>query len=598
MVQRPARASVEREQTWDLEGLYPGLGAWEADLRRVDELLPRLAEYKERLHVGPSVLLACIRQMEEIEEIARRVDWFAYNRLSEDQGDPERQSLADRAGALSARVGSAAAFFNPEVLALPAGRVDQYLQEEPGLAQYRQKIRELLDQKEHLLGEEAERIIAEFAELMNAPYDIWQNTTNADMQFAPVTDETGTQVPMSLSALGRLLQSPDRGVREAAYESAFRAFDAHKRTIAAAFAAAQKRDVIVARLRRYPSSLAAALDAVRLPETLFTNLLTVAEAGSAHLRRYFDIRRRALKLDQLQPWDLQAPLDADLDSSISFAEASRMVMDALAPMGREYRAVLEQAFRDRWIDWADNAGKASGAYSASSYGYHPVIMLNWQGKIGDAFTLAHELGHSVHSVFSQKTQPFTYGDYSLFLAEMASTTNEILLAEHLLKTTSSPDLRRYVLTRALGAFTGNFFGASIMAALQLAVHQMVERRETLTYERVTEANRAIFQRYYGDAVVLTEGLAGSWLRPPHHFFNYYAYQYATGISAAAAFATAILAEGEPAVQRYLGFLKAGSSAYPLEILQAAGLDMTTPEPLEQAVAYFGRLVDELERSLS
>jgi oligoendopeptidase F len=352
--------------------------------------------------------------------------------------------------------------------------------------------------------------------------------------------------------------------------------------------------VILAQLRRYPSALVAALDEGHLPEELFHNLISVSEAGAGHLRRYHEFRRQELGLERLEPWDLSAPLDADVDAEITFGDAYGMIVSALAPLGSEYRAILDRAFAERWIDWSDNDGKEAGAYSFGCPGYHPVIMMTWQGKIADAFTLAHELGHAVHSVLSARAQPYIYCDYSSFLAEMASTTNELLLARHLLKTTTNRKLRRYALTRALGAFNSNFWGGSIMAALQLEMHQAVERGAPLTYESITAMQMAITKRWYGDTVTISpEGMGSTWLRVLHHFLNFYAYQYATGISAAVAFAEAILTEGEPAVKRYLGFLSAGSSAHDIDILRAAGVDMTTPEPIAKAVSYFSQLVTDL-----
>jgi oligoendopeptidase F len=279
---------------------------------------------------------------------------------------------------------------------------------------------------------------------------------------------------------------------------------------------------------------------VHLPEALFHNLVRVAETGAEHFRRYLEFRRRELGLDRLQPYDLQAPLDADVEQSTTFPEAFALVRQALAPLGPDYAAVLEQAYRERWVDWADNAGKRSGAYSSGCYGYHPVILLNWQGKISDTFTLAHELGHAVHSTLSARTQPYVYAHYTLFLAEMASTTNELLLARHLLATTGDRTLRRYVLTRALGAFTSNFFGGSMVAGFQLDVHRMVEQGQPLTYESITDAFMRWSRRWYGDTVEMSpETMGSTWARAPHHFMNFYYYQYATGIAAAAAFADAI-----------------------------------------------------------
>ncbi len=496
-------------------------------------------------------------------------------------------------------MGAAVAYIDPEILALPAGTIESYLEGEPGLGVYRLYLTDVLDERAHTLSEETEGALAALGELLQAPYDIYRNTANADVAFDPVTDERGRLVPMSLSALGKLQQSPDREVRRASYESALRAFDGHKRTLAASFAAAQKRDVALSRLRRYPSALAAALAPAHLPESLFHTLVEVSEReGGPPFRRYMELRRRELGLERLMPYDLAAPLDPDLEAVITFDEAFAMALEGLAPLGEEYRAVLEEARRERWVDWADNSGKRSGAYSSSCYGYHPVILLNWQGTVDDAFILAHELGHAAHSTFTARAQPYVYANYSLFLAEMASTTNELLLARHLLAANSGPGeqaMRRYVLARALRSFTSNFYLGSYQAALQLEAHAMVERGEPLTYEGVTAAYTAILRRWFGDTVEIeAETMGAAWVRPPHHYRNFYSYQYATGISVAATFAEAILGEGAPAVERYLDFLRAGSSAHAIDTLREAGVDLGTPAPIHRAVALFSGLVDELD----
>ncbi len=597
MLKRPVRSLIASEQTWDLEGLYPTNAAWEADLARVDSLLPALQAYQGRLGESAATLLAGLKQLDSVNELVHQVFWFAYNSGAVDQGDSFLQGRFDRALSASARARAACAFVKPELAALAPSTLATYMEAEPGLAPYRIYLGDILEEQAHTLSAEAEAVIAQMSELGEAPNLIWQSVTAADMQFDPVTDEHGNQVPMSVEVMHRLLHSPDRSVRQAAYESATRAFAGHKRTIAASIAAAQKRDVILARIRRYPNSLAAALAEAHLPESLFYNLIQTAEQGAGELRRYASYRRQALGVERLQLWDLQAPLDPAVDTAITFKDAHALMLKALEPLGPDYLAIIDQALTDRWVDWANNDGKRSGAYSYGCYGYHPVILMTWQDSLADAFTLAHELGHAVHSVLSARSQPYITSGYSHFLAEMASTTNELLLAKHLLATTESRVLRRYVLTRALSAFLSNFWNGSQLAALQLAMHQAAEQGEPLTYESITAMQTDIFSRWYGDTVeVREESMAFHWMRTLHHFRNYYSYQYATGISAAAAFTEAILTEGGPAVQRYLAFLSAGSSAHDIDLLKQAGLDMTTPEPVQQAVAYFGRLVTELERT--
>ncbi|HVA88514.1 MAG TPA: oligoendopeptidase F, partial [Chloroflexota bacterium] len=592
---RQARADVPMERTWDLEGLFPDPAAWEADLAGVEALITAMAPFHARLGTGADTLLACLRTQDQLTQAARRVYWYASNRLSEDQTDPGRQSLMDRATAMWARARTAISFIEPELLALKDGTVEAWLDADTELALYRLYLTDILAEKEHLLGQEGEEVLARMTELFQAPLDIWKNTTNADITYEPVIDEHGRQIPMSLSALNNLLQSPDRTVRQAAYHSVQHGFAGHKRTLAATFAAAQKRDVILARVRRYPSALAAALGPAHLPEELFHVLLQVAESGAEHFRRYLRFRQRALGVDRLMPWDLQAPLDPEAPGTADFPDAFDQVQAALDPLGSDYALILDRARHERWVDWADNQGKRSGAYSSACYGHHPVILLNWQGRLSDTFTLAHELGHAAHAILSEAAQPYPYSHSTLFLAEMASTTNELLLARYLLDTTGERVLRRAVLTRALGAFTSNFFGGAQMAALQQEVHQMVERGQPLTYESITEVSTRNLRRWYGDMVDITEEAMGNtWMRPTHHYLNFYSYQYATGIAAAAAFSDAISREGAPAVERYLGFLRAGSSAHSIDILRDAGVDMTTSAPLERAVAVFASLVDELE----
>ncbi|HWI61448.1 MAG TPA: oligoendopeptidase F [Symbiobacteriaceae bacterium] len=597
MTRRPARTEVPAEQTWDLESFYSSIAAWEADLTRVDSLLPALEAYQGRLGESPASLLAFLRESERMQELESNVFTYAFNRWCVDQANPVCLSLRERSIALRGRMAAAISFVNPEILSLPTGTVEAFLHSEPALEPYRLYLTDILAEQEHMLSAEGERVLVSIGELGTAFHAIYQTTTTADMQFDPVADEQGNLVPMSMAALIRLLQSPDRAVRQAAYESSARAHLAHKRTIAATMAGAQKRDVILARLRRYPSALAAALAEAHLPEDLFYNLLRTSEAGAEHLRRYARFRRQALGVERLEPWDLGAPLDQGVETSITFRDACSLVLEALAPLGPAYRAVLETALTSRWIDWADHDGKRAGAYSCHWHGYHPVIMMTWQGKIADVFTLAHELGHAVHAYLSSQTQRYFYSNCSLFIAEMPSTANELLLAHHLLQTSTDRKLRRYVLTRALDAFMGNFWGASIGASLQMGMHEVVERGEALTYELITEMQMNLYRRWYGDTLVITpEGVGNQWLRVPHHFMNFYYYQYATGISAAAAFTAGVLQEDGPAVERYLNFLKSGSSAHPLDLLRAAQVDMTSPEPIDRAIAHFGDLVTQLEEA--
>jgi len=595
-MRRPTRSEVPIEQTWELSGLFATTAEWEADLQKLEAMLPRLSAYSGRLGGGASELLACLRLRDQVNEVVYRLVWFAQNRFSEDQGDPERIALVDRTMRAESTVQAAQAFIKPELLSLPEGSLEAYLAGEPALGLYKHHLGEILAQKEHMLDRSGEMVLAEVAPLLQAPFEIWQQTTNVDLTFAPIANEQGEQVPMSLAGWVNFSQSPVRRVRQAADESFRSAYAAHSRTIAAAVAAATRRDVILARLRKYPSALAAALAREQMPEAVFHNLLRVCEGGTVHYRRHLAWKRKHLGLDHLMPWDLRAPLDSSQADPISFVAAFRLIQEALAPLGPEYAAVLKRAFDERWVDWADNEGKGGNAYSAGCYSYHPVVKIQWQGTLYDLFTLAHELGHAAHSWFTSQTQPFVYAEYTTSLAETASTTNEILVARHLLQRSGDPGFRRAVLNMALTSFHDNFFYAGVLASLQREMHQAVEEGNALTCESITAMNTELLRRWYGDVVPVTpEGLGSQWNWVLHHFLDFYGYQYTLGISAAAAFADAILTEGGPAVERYLGFLRAGSSAPTLEILRAAGLDLTTPAPIERAVSVYAALVDELER---
>ncbi len=596
MVRRPGRTEVPVEQTWNLEGLYATAADWEAELGRVEALLPELAAYAGRLGNGAAEVLACLQLNDSVLMRAEQVAWFAQNRYAEDQGDPARVAMLERAMRLGAGAQAAGAFVKPELLGLPEADLTAWFEREPGLAVYRKFLDDLLAEKAHMLGAEAEAVLAEVSPLLQAPFDIWQQTTNVDLRFDPITNERGEQVPMSLGAWINFSSSPVREVRQAADESFQRAYAAHSHTIGAAIAAATRRDAVLARLRKYPSALAAALAREQMPEEVFHNLLRVCEAGTVQYRRHLDYKRRAMGLEQLMPWDLRAQVGTGSQAAIPFDEAFAMIQEALAPLGPEYAAVLERAYAERWVDWADNEGKGGNAYSSGCYGYHPAVKIQWHGTLLDVFTLCHELGHALHAWFTSQNQPYVYSQYTVALAETASTTNEILLARHLMAKEADTEFKRAVLGMALTSFDDNFFFAGAMAVLQKEMHQAAEEGRPLTCDSITSMNTEILKRWYVDVAAVTpEGLGARWNWQPHHFLDFYGYQYTLGISAAAAFADAILTEGEPAAARYLGFLRAGSSAPPLQILRAAGLDMSTPEPVERAVAVYGALVDQLEK---
>jgi oligoendopeptidase F len=597
MTQQPHRKAVPLEQTWDLDSLYPSVTDWEAELGALEILVAEYQEACPRLGVAADGFLAMLRLIDQIRQMLARLTYYADNRQAEDAADPQRQALRERSGAASALVSTALASFKPAVLALPDGTVERWLREQPALAPYRLSLAEIRAQKAHQLGVEAEAVIGALSELTQAPFTIWQNTVSADLTMDPVNDHAGHETPMSYAALSRFYQSPHRTVRRAAFDSLNAGYARHKHTIAATLATAIKRDVLLARLRRYPSAVAAALAPVGLPEAALRNLVDTAEAGSAHLRRYMTFRSRELGLNQQAPYDMGISLDNDATSFIPFTDGFALVREATAVLGPEYRALLDRAHRERWVDWADNLGKTAIPFSRDCYGYHPAVNLPWHGTLADVMLLAHELGHALHTAFSQRAQPYVLSAYTGLLAETASTTNELLVANHLRTVSAERRVRRLALIKTIDSFITNFFYGSMATALQLALHDMAERGEALTYESITAVSTAIYQRFYGDTLAVTAaGIGSQWLRVSQHYFGFYSYQYVTGIAAAAAVSVEILSGEASALHRYLTFLKAGSSAPPLDVLRLAGVDLLSRLPGERAVAAFSDLVTALEHS--
>ena len=593
---RMLRKDVPVEQTWNLESLYAGLDAWESDFARVEAELASAARFRGRLGEGAGALSACLALHDQVKAAAERIRWFAANRLAEDMSQTEWQACAQRASALVSAVAAAFAFLEPEILALPGEKVTAWIQSDAELKPYQGYLQELYTRQAHSLSPDAEAVLAELGESLNTPLGVWRTIVSQELQFSPVSDADGTPVPMSLAAVYRLLKSPVRGVRRAAYESATTAFGAHTGTLALVFAAACRRNVALARLRRYPSALEGALQSEKLPAAMVDRLLAAAEQGACLFQRYLACRKRTMRVDDLMPWDLYSPLGEAPVQPVSFSEGFQTVVNALAPLGPEYRAVLEQARRERWIDCADNAGKRSDAFCSWCYGHHPGVMMTWQGTAHNILTLAHELGHAVHWYLSGQSQPYRYAFPSLFLSEMAAIVNEVLLIRYLLQS-EEPALRSQVLVTAVDSLTQNFFWGSMTTAFQVRVHAMAERGEPLTYESITRANTETLQRWHGAAMaVTTDGDGSTWTWLWQNFSHFYSYQYPAGAALAFAVAEMVLDGGTPAVENYRRFLGAGSSADSTALLGNLGLDLTAPTTYDRFLTGYAGLVDELERT--
>jgi oligoendopeptidase F len=592
------RSEQPRENTWELESIYASDADWERDFAHIGELLPQLASYQGRLGESAQTLLQALKIRDDAGLILGRVVVYAHMRFHEDTANSLYQGLADRATTLAAEFGAASAYFAPEILAIPEERLRQFLAQEPGLAVYGHMLDEIVRLRPHVLTADQEALLAQAHEIGEAPQRVFAMLNDADLKFPAVRDEQGQEVRITHgNYVSRFMESRDRRVRREAWEGLHGTYERFRNTIAAALAGNVKGDIFFARAHHYGSALEAALYPHNIPVSVYDSLVETVNRNLPLLQRYLALRKRALGLDELHMYDLYVPIVPEVEYKVSYDQARETVTRALAPLGEEYVRVLGEAFTQRWIDVYENEGKRSGAYSWGTYGVHPFVLLNYQENMNNMFTVAHELGHSMHSYFTWRTQPFVYGDYTIFVAEVASTLNEALLTHYLLETTQDPKLRLYIINHHLETFRGTLFRQTLFAEFEREIHARAEGGEALTPELLSGIYKRLNETYYGPTATVDDLIAIEWARIPHFYSSFYVYQYATGISASAALAARILAEGQPAVERYLRFLSSGSSDYSINLLREAGVDMSTPEPVQQALDTFGHYVEEMERLL-
>lgn len=588
------RSEVPVEDTWDLSAIYPDAGAWSADLQAIRDQVPELTALRGTLQDGPQALLTALQLEESIgERISRAFAWAGLKR-DQDNTDDAAQADFDRVVVLSVELSSAVAFLEPEILALPDGTVERYLNEEPGLETYRFALESLLRQREHVLDAATETLLASAGELAMGPDTIFSMLNDADLEYGTIENESGDEVTLTKANYQRFLESRDRAVRQRAFEALHGAYRAHRNTLAATYAASVKTDVFFARTRKYSSALEASLKPNNIPIAVYDALVETVNRRLPALHRYIGLRKRALGLDRLGAFDLYVPIVPEVEHVYDFGEAVDLVLQGLSPLGTDYVEALGTGLDSRWTDIYENKGKTSGAYSWGVYGAHPYMLLNWAHQLRDVFTLAHEVGHAMHSHYTFEAQPFVYGRYTLFVAEVASTVNELILTEHMRKRTDDRLLDMYLINNALDDIRGTLFRQTKFAEFERWAHERVEAGEALTPDTLSDKYAELCQRYYGSDIDIDDFVAIEWSRVPHFYRAYYVYQYATGISAAAALSRQILDEGEPARQRYRTFLSGGSSKDSLDLLKDAGVDMTTAEPIDKAIDLFEALLDELE----
>ena len=580
-----------------LEDLFLTDADWKAAVKQLEEQLAQLKGYAGKVSASADALYAYLTLADETENLFEKVLVYSNEKMHEDMGNSTYQGYAAQAQAAATRLSAAEAFFEPELLAMEESRLQGFFKEDPKLEKYRLLIDRIWRRKEHTLSAAEEEILAKTYEMATAPDDIFSMFNDADAKFGTIRDENGKEVELTHGRFGGFMESSDRRVRKEAFEALYQTYDQFKNTLAATYSANVKKAKFYADVRKYPSALAAALAPGNIPTEVYDNLIETVHRFLPAMYRYVALRKRALGVEELHMYDVYVPLVADQTKKIPFAEAKEIVKRGLAPMGEEYVSHLEEGFDHRWIDVYENRGKRSGAYSWGAYGTHPYVLLNYQGKLDDVFTLAHEMGHALHSWYSNANQPYVYSGYLIFVAEVASTCNESLLMQYLLKESKDKKEKAYLLNHFIDQFKGTLFRQTMFAEFEKITHEMYAKGESLTAERLCAVYMDLNRKYFGEEMVSDLQIALEWARIPHFYTEFYVYQYATGFSCAIALSKRILEMGEAGVADYMKFLKGGCSKDPIELLKMAGVDISTPKPVEDALQLFEELVSELEELL-
>jgi len=588
----PERSEIPDPYKWDLGSVYADDAEWEAAYEAVEERLSDLEQYEGRATEDGETLLAALECRDEVMRQLATVVAYARMRSDEDTRDQTYQALQTRARALSSEASSAASYLEPEIQSLSRESLDSMIESTDGLERYDHYLDDVLRLAPHTRSAEVEALLSDLGEVISTASEVFNLLTNADMTFPTVERPDGEAVEITQSNFTRLLKEPDRAFRQDVYESFYEELAEVRNTLSTTLAKSVRADVKLARVRNYETAREAAMDGPNVPVEVYDTVVGTVRDNVDVLHRHAELKRRVLDVDDLQMWDLYMPV-ADTESpDVEYEAATEHVIDAVAPLGEDYRSRVEAGIDAGWIDVYENRGKQSGAYSGGTYDTHPYILLNYQDDLTDMYTLAHELGHSLHSELASEEQPYVYADYSIFVAEVASMVNETLLTHHLLETVEDDDFRRHVLNEYVERFRSTLYRQAMFAAFELDIHEISEAGEALTPDRLDDQYGEIKREFYEPAA-FDDHIDREWMRIPHFYYGYYVYQYATGMSAAVAIATRILEEGEPAAADYLDALRLGSSAYPMEILETAGVDMATAEPVESAVADYDDALADL-----
>ena len=591
----PERNEIPAEYTWDLTDIFESDEAWLSEYEALMHVPEKLAEYEGRLGGSAEALLEFLQMEDDISVRLEKLMGYAGCKADQDTTDSRYQDLRSKGVGCCVAISGAAAFSTPEIIAIPEQTLDGFFRSRPELGIYRRSLYRLRRRAEHILSPAEERLLAAAGEMADAPDSICGALRNADLHFDDAVDSEGRRHPLSAGTLVPLMESTDRALRKSAFDNCYRRYGEFRNTVAATLDSQFKQLRFFAGARKYPSTLSAALDATEVPESVYLNLIDSVHRNMDKMHRYVALRKKLLGVDELHMYDVYTPVVPDAAVTISYDEAKKTVLEALSVLGGDYTELLELGFNSRWIDVYENRGKRSGAYSSGSSRPHPYVLLNQKDNLESMFTIAHEMGHALHSYYSCHNQPVNTGDYVIFVAEVASTCNEVLLMRHLLGKTRDKKERAYLINHFLDQFKGTVYRQTMFAEFELEMGRLSEAGQALTADLLCERYRALNELYYGPDMVCDEGISLEWARIPHFFYNYYVFQYATGFSAAVAIAERILAEGAPAVADYKRFLSGGSSTDPISLLKIAGVDMSRPESIDSALALFGELITELDK---
>ncbi|WP_313129227.1 oligoendopeptidase F [Anaerocolumna sp.] len=592
------REEVPEQFKWAISDLFQTDEEWKEEYQLTKKLISKVSDYQGRLSESADTLLEFYKLEDEIAGHFERVYVYANQKYHEDTSNSTYQDFSNQASILEVMLNSAFSFAVPEILAISEDTIYQYLASNKELQLYEFTIKEILRHKPHVLSAEMEGLLADTGAMAEAPSIIFNMFHNADMKFPEIEDENGEKVAITHGRYVTFMESANRRVRKDAFNGIQSSYMKFKNTLAATYSANVKNEAFLAKARKYQSSLAMALDNSNIPSEVYTNLINAVHENLPLMHRYVSLRKKSLGLEELHMYDLYTPIVKDVDMEINFEDAKDMVYKGLEPLGDRYRTILKEGYNNGWIDIYENEGKRSGAYSWGAYGTHPYVLLNYQGSLKNVFTLAHEMGHAIHSYHSDEALPIRYAGYKIFVAEVASTCNEALLMEYLLSNTKNKKERAYLINYFLEQFKSTLFRQTMFAEFEMITHQMYLDGESLTAENLCKIYHDLNVKYFGEDIVIDPEIDIEWARIPHFYKPFYVYQYATGYSAAIALSRKILKEGEPAVEDYINkFLSGGSSDYPIELLKKAGVDMSKKEPVNDALALFGKLLDEMEELL-